>query len=178
MRNLEVLKRILFTLKQLFLIDIAKGLRVTLRMLFAKKYTVQYPEQKTPVSNRFRGEHALRYYDNGEERCVGCKLCEAVCPAQAIFIEIDERTEEVDHSQSLMSGARRTKRYDIDMTKCIYCGLCEQACPVDAIVQTPNMDFAKETRKELYYTKDKLLENGKKWESEIQRRLDEEAKYK
>lgn len=165
-------------LRQFLLIDIIKGFSVTLKMLFTKKVTVQYPEEKTPVSVRFRGEHALRYYDNGEERCIGCKLCEAVCPAQAIFIETEEKEDETQHSQNLVSGARRTIRYDIDMTKCIYCGLCEQACPVEAIVQTPNLDFAKESREELYYTKEKLLENGKKWEKEIQRRLKEDEKYK
>lgn len=171
-------KAILKSLKQLFLLDMAKGLSITFKMLFRKKVTIQYPEQKTPVSPRFRGEHALRYYDNGEERCIGCKLCEAVCPAQAIFIETEERDAEVEHSQGLLSGARRTKRYDIDMTKCIYCGLCEQACPVEAIVQTPNMEFAQENREDLYYTKEKLLENGKKWEKTIKVRLEADEKYR
>lgn len=178
MKNLTRFKQILWSLKQLFLLDIAKGLSITLKMMFKKKYTIQYPEETTPVSNRFRGEHALRYYDNGEERCIGCKLCEAVCPAQAIFIEIDENPVETEHSQNLDSGARRTKRYDIDMTKCIYCGLCEQACPVEAIVQTPNMEFAAEERSSLLYTKEKLLDNGKKWEPVIKKRLKAEEKYK
>tara|TARA_Y100001960_G_C14618499_1_gene799486 strand:- start:325 stop:861 length:537 start_codon:yes stop_codon:yes gene_type:complete len=178
MKKIEYILPMLKSLKQLFLIDIAKGLKITLHMLFRKKVTIQYPEQKTPTSPRFRGEHALRYYDNGEERCIGCKLCEAVCPAQAIFIEIDESKDEVEHSQNLMSGARRTKRYDIDMTKCIYCGLCEQACPVEAIVQTDNMEFAQENRADLYYTKEKLLENGKKYESKIKVRLEADEKYR
>jgi len=178
MKKLESFKQILKSLKQLFLLDIARGLKITLKMMFKKKITIQYPEERTQFSNRFRGEHALRYYDDGEERCIGCKLCEAVCPAQAIFIETEERVEETKHSQNLISGARRTKRYEIDMTKCIYCGLCEQACPVEAIVQTPNMDFAVEDRKDLIYTKEKLLENGKKWESKIKVRLETEEEYK
>jgi NADH-quinone oxidoreductase subunit I len=178
MKSLKNLKAILYSIKQLLLLDMVRGLKITFKMMFRKKITVQYPEQKTGYSDRFRGEHALRYYDNGEERCIGCKLCEAVCPAQAIFIEIEERDDEEEHSQNLLSGARRTKRYDIDMTKCIYCGLCEQACPVEAIVQTPNMEFAQENRSDLYYTKEKLLENGKKWESKIKVRLEAEEKYK
>lgn len=178
MKKLSYFKQILWSIKQLLLIDIVRGLSITLKMMFKKKITIQYPEETTPTSNRFRGEHALRKYDNGEERCIGCKLCEAVCPAQAIFIEIEESKEEVNHSQNLLSGARRTKRYDIDMTKCIYCGLCEQACPVEAIVQTPNMDFSVEDRSNLIYTKEKLLNNGDEWEPVIKKRLKAEEKYK
>ena len=119
--------------------------------------TLNYPYEKGPLSPRFRGEHALRRYPNGEERCIACKLCEAVCPAQAITIESEPRPD----------GSRRTTRYDIDMTKCIYCGFCEEACPVDAIVEGPNFEFAAETREELFYNKEKLLANGDRWEREI-----------
>ena len=121
------------------------------------KATVQYPHERNPQSPRFRGEHALRRYPNGEERCIACKLCEAICPAQAITIEAEPRDD----------GSRRTTRYDIDMVKCIYCGLCQEACPVDAIVEGPNIEFAVETREELYYDKDRLLANGDRWEREI-----------
>ena len=139
------------------LIELLKGMLLTGRYFFARKITVQYPEERTPQSNRFRGLHALRRYANGEERCIACKLCEAVCPAQAITIEAEPRED----------GSRRTTRYDIDMLKCIYCGLCQESCPVDAIVQGPNFEFATETREELYYNKAKLLENGDKWEKEL-----------
>lgn len=115
------------------------------------RYTIYYPFEKGPISPRFRGEHALRRYPTGEERCIACKLCEAICPAQAIIIEAEERED----------GSRRTTRYDIDMTKCIYCGLCQESCPVDAIVETPNAEYATETREELLYNKEKLLANGK-----------------
>ena len=173
------MKKILNILKQFLLLDIIKGMIITLKKFFAPKITLQYPEKLRQVANRFRGEHALRRYDNGEERCIGCKLCEAVCPAQAIFIEVEEREDEVEHSQNnLISGARRTTRYDIDMTKCIYCGLCEQACPTEAIVQTPNMEFGSDSRKGLYYTKDKLLENGVKFEDVIKIRLKNDKKFK
>ena len=148
-------KNITNDLKKYFLIEIFKGLYLTLKYLFKKKVTINYPYEKGKLSPRFRGEHALRRYPNGEERCIACKLCEAVCPAQAITIESKERED----------GSRKTTRYDIDMLKCIYCGLCEESCPVDAIVQGPNFEFATETREELYYTKDKLLENGDRWES-------------
>lgn len=114
------------------------------------RYTIFYPFEKGPISPRFRGEHALRRYPTGEERCIACKLCEAICPAQAITIEAEERED----------GSRRTTRYDIDMTKCIYCGLCQESCPVDAIVETPNAEYATETREELLYNKEKLLSNG------------------
>ena len=128
---------------------------LTLRYFFKPKATINYPYEKGPISPRFKGEHALRRYPNGEERCIACKLCEAICPAQAITIEAEPRED----------GSRRTTRYDIDMTKCIYCGLCEEACPVDAIVEGPNFEFATETREELLYNKDKLLANGDRWEA-------------
>jgi NADH-quinone oxidoreductase chain I len=152
-------------LKQWTLLELAKGLLVTLRYFFKTKVTLKYPHEKGPLSPRFRGEHALRRYDNGEERCIACKLCEAVCPAQAIIIEAEPRED----------GSRRTTRYDIDMTKCIYCGLCEEACPVDAIVEGPNFEFATYTHQELIYTKEKLLDNGDRWERELAAKL--QAKY-
>lgn len=124
---------------------------------FRKKCTINYPFEKGPLSPRFRGEHALRRYPTGEERCIACKLCEAICPAQAITIEAEPRQD----------GSRRTTRYDIDMTKCIYCGFCQEACPVDAIVEGPNFEFTTETRLELLYNKEKLLANGDRWETEI-----------
>jgi NADH-quinone oxidoreductase subunit I len=148
-----------------FLVDLLSGMALTLRYMFKRKVTLMYPYEKGSLSVRFRGEHALRRYPNGEERCIACKLCEAVCPAQAITIEAEERED----------GSRRTTRYDIDMTKCIYCGLCEEACPVDAIVEGPNFEFSTETREELYYDKDKLLSNGDRWEVEIAERLEREA---
>ena len=135
--------------------ELFRGMYLTFKYIFKKKVTINYPHEKGPLSPRFRGEHALRRYPNGEERCIACKLCEAVCPAQAITIESEPRGD----------GSRRTTKYDIDMTKCIYCGLCEESCPVDAIVQGPNFEFATETREELYYNKEKLLENGDRWES-------------
>jgi NADH-quinone oxidoreductase subunit I len=150
------------------LFELVKGMMLTGRHLFARKITVQFPEEKTPQSPRFRGLHALRRYPNGEERCIACKLCEAVCPALAITIESEPRDD----------GSRRTTRYDIDMTKCIYCGLCQEACPVDAIVEGPNFEFATETREELYYDKAKLLANGDRWESEIAANLAADAKYR
>ncbi|MBY0273268.1 MAG: NADH-quinone oxidoreductase subunit NuoI [Alphaproteobacteria bacterium] len=151
--------------KTFFLVDLLSGMYLTLKYMFRKKVTLMYPYEKGSLSVRFRGEHALRRYPNGEERCIACKLCEAVCPSQAITIEAEERED----------GSRRTTRYDIDMTKCIYCGLCEEACPVDAIVEGPNFEFSTETREELYYDKDKLLSNGDRWEVEIAERLEREA---
>ena len=148
--------------------ELFKGMKLTGRHFLAKKVTVQYPEEKTPLSPRFRGLHALRRYENGEERCIACKLCEAVCPALAITIESDVRDD----------GSRRTTRYDIDMTKCIYCGLCQEACPVDAIVEGPNFEFSTETREELIYDKAKLLDNGDRWESAIAANLAADAPYR
>ena len=136
--------------------------------MFRRKATVNYPFEKNPLSPRFRGEHALRRYASGEERCIACKLCEAICPAQAITIEAEPRAD----------GARRTTRYDIDMVKCIYCGFCQEACPVDAIVEGPNFEFATETREELMYDKEKLLLNGDRWESEIATALAADAPYR
>ena len=143
--------------------DIVFGLKTTLLYFFKPKATVRYPYEKGKLSARCRGEHALRRYPNGEERCIACKLCEAVCPAQAIVIEAEPSED----------GSRRTTRYDIDMTKCIYCGLCEEACPVDAIVEGPNFEFATLTHEELLYDKEKLLSNGDRWEVEIAARLAE-----
>jgi NADH-quinone oxidoreductase subunit I len=156
------------TLKSFLLLDQLGGLWLTFQRLFQKKFTILYPYEATPISPRFRGEHALRRYPNGEERCIACKLCEAVCPAQAITIEAEPRPD----------GSRRTTRYDIDMVKCIYCGLCEEACPVDAIVEGPNMEFAAEDRKTLLYTKVKLLENGDKLEPTLAERLKRDAPYR
>ena len=130
--------------------------------MFKKRVTINYPYQKGPISSRFRGEHALRRYPNGEERCIACKLCEAICPASAITIEAEERED----------GSRKTTAYGIDMIKCIYCGLCEEACPVDAIVEGPNFEYATETREELYYDKQKLLDNGDRWEAVLQKNIE------
>lgn len=152
----------------LLLTEIVQGLGLTLKYMFKPKVTINYPYEKGPISPRFRGEHALRRYPNGEERCIACKLCEAICPAQAISIEAQERED----------GSRRTTRYDIDMTKCIYCGMCEEACPVDAIVEGPNFEFATETHAELLYDKEKLLANGDKWEQELAARIAADAGYR
>ncbi len=145
-------------IKYLLLKDFIKGFKIGMKYFFRPKATLNYPYEKGPISPRFRGEHALRCYPNGEERCIACKLCEAICPAQAITIDAGPR--EAD-------GSRRTTRYDIDMTKCIYCGFCQEACPVDAIVEGPNFEYATETREELFYNKEKLMENGRKWEKLI-----------
>jgi NADH-quinone oxidoreductase subunit I len=154
--------------RSLLLTELVGGMAITFRYMFKPKATINYPFEKSPLSPRFRGEHALRRYPNGEERCIACKLCEAICPAQAITIEAEPRED----------GSRRTTRYDIDMVKCIYCGLCEEACPVDAIVEGPNFEYATETREELLYNKDKLLSNGDRWEPELARRLELDAPYR
>jgi NADH-quinone oxidoreductase subunit I len=144
-------------IKTFLLTELFRGLFVTWRVLFTRKVTVQYPEEKTPLSPRFRALHALRRYPNGEERCIGCKLCEAVCPALAITIDTHQRED----------GTRRTTRYDIDLTKCIFCGFCEEACPVDAIVETHIHEYHGESRGDLFYTKEMLLAIGDKYESVI-----------
>jgi NADH-quinone oxidoreductase subunit I len=148
--------------------ELRQGLAVTLRYMFAPKITIQYPEERTPASPRFRGLHALRRYPNGEERCIACKLCEAVCPAMAITIESAERDD----------GSRRTTRYDIDLTKCIFCGFCEEACPVDAIVETHVFEYHGETRGDLYYTKQMLLANGDRYEADIAKAREQDAKFR
>lgn len=153
---------------KMLLTELVAGLALTFKYMFKRKVTINYPYEKGPISARFRGEHALRRYPNGEERCIACKLCEAICPAQAITIEAEERED----------NSRRTTRYDIDMTKCIYCGFCEEACPVDAIVEGPNFEFATENREELFYNKDKLLANGDRWESELALRIENDAPYR
>lgn len=154
--------------KSFLLYEVVKGFALTFSYMFRPKVTLNYPYEKAPISPRFRGEHALRRYPNGEERCIACKLCEAVCPALAITIEAEERED----------GSRRTTKYDIDMTKCIYCGLCQEACPVDAIVEGPNFEFATETREELFYNKEKLLANGDKWEAQLAANLMADAPYR
>ncbi|KAK6192770.1 hypothetical protein SNE40_004187 [Patella caerulea] len=151
-----------------FAVELLKGMGITLAMMFKEPATINYPFEKGPLSPRFRGEHALRRYPSGEERCIACKLCEAICPAQAITIEAETRAD----------GSRRTTRYDIDMTKCIYCGFCQEACPVDAIVEGPNFEYATETREELLYNKEKLLNNGDKWEIEIAANLQADYLYR
>jgi len=152
----------------MFMGDIFQGAWLSLEATIKPKVTINYPHEKGQLSPRFRGEHALRRYPSGEERCIACKLCEAVCPAQAITIEAEMRED----------GARRTTRYDIDMTKCIYCGFCQEACPVDAIVEGPNYEFAVETHEELLYDKEKLLANGDKWEVAIAKNLASEHLYR
>ena len=150
------------------LLELFKGLALTGRYLFRRKVTVQFPEEKTPLSPRFRGLHALRRYENGEERCIACKLCEAVCPAMAITIESEVRAD----------GSRRTSRYDIDLTNCIFCGFCEESCPVDSIVETHILEFHGEKRGDLYFTKDMLLAVGDRYESVIAANKQSDAKYR
>jgi NADH-quinone oxidoreductase subunit I len=156
------------TARSIFFWEFLKSFRLSFKYMWGPKATLNYPFEKGPLSPRFRGEHALRRYPNGEERCIACKLCEAICPAQAITIEAEPRDD----------GSRRTTRYDIDMVKCIYCGFCQEACPVDAIVEGPNFEYATETREELYYNKDKLLANGDRWEREIAKSLELDAPYR
>ena len=156
------------TARSLLLGELVAGMALTLRYFFKPKVTINYPYEKGPLGPRFKGEHALRRYPNGEERCIACKLCEAICPAQAITIEAEPRED----------GSRRTTRYDIDMTKCIYCGYCQEACPVDAIVEGPNSEFAVETREELFFDKQRLLDNGAIWEREIARNIAADAPYR
>jgi len=155
-------------LKSFLLIELFKGMALTGRYAFRPKVTLQYPEEKTPLSPRFRGLHALRRYAGGEERCIACKLCEAVCPAVAITIEAAERTD----------GTRRTTRYDIDLTKCIFCGFCEEACPVDAIVETHILEYHGEKRGDLYFTKEMLLAVGDRYEKEIAAARAADAPYR
>lgn len=152
----------------LLLKELLKGMAVTGKYFFARKITVQYPEEKTPQSFRFRGLHALRRYPNGEERCIACKLCEAICPAMAITIEAEPRDD----------GSRRTTRYDIDLTKCIFCGFCEEACPVDAVVETRIFEYHGEKRGDLYYTKQMLLANGDRYEDQIAKDRALDASYR
>jgi NADH-quinone oxidoreductase subunit I len=154
--------------RNLLLTELLSGMALTFRYMFRPKVTINYPYEKGALSPRFRGEHALRRYPNGEERCIACKLCEAICPALAITIEAEPRED----------GSRRTTRYDIDMTKCIYCGFCQEACPVDAIVEGPNFEFSTETREELLYDKRKLLENGDRWEAQLAANLELDAPYR
>eukprot|EP00624_Nannochloropsis_granulata_P002665 evm.model.NODE_23428_length_9002_cov_29.908020.2 len=151
-----------------FLTELMRGFWLSFEVAMKPKVTINYPFEKGHLSPRFRGEHALRRYPNGEERCIACKLCEAICPAQAITIEAEQRAD----------GSRKTTRYDIDMTKCIFCGFCQEACPVDAIVEGPNFEFATETHEELLYDKEKLLANGDKWEVAIARNLAAEHLYR
>jgi NADH-quinone oxidoreductase subunit I len=154
--------------KSLLLTELFKGLSVTGRRLFNRKVTVQYPEEKTPQSPRFRGHHALRRYPNGEERCIACKLCEAVCPALAITIDSEKRED----------GTRRTTRYDIDLFKCIYCGFCEESCPVDSIVETHILEYHFENRGENIVTKPQLLAIGDRLETEIAERRAADAAFR
>ena len=155
-------------IQSLFLWELIKGLQLTGRYMFKRKITVQYPEEKTPQSHRFRGLHALRRYPNGEERCIACKLCEAVCPAVAITIESEQRED----------GSRRTTKYDIDLTKCIFCGFCEESCPVDSIVETRIFEYHGENREDLLMTKQKLLEVGDKVEAQIAEDRARDALYR
>ena len=163
-----MLTRLVQATKGAMMLDVIGAVGLSLKYMMRPKATVNYPFERNPQSPRFRGEHALRRYPNGEERCIACKLCEAICPAQAITIEAEPRAD----------GSRRTTRYDIDMVKCIYCGLCQEACPVDAIVEGPNSEFTVETREELLYDKDRLLANGDRWERLIAKNLELDAPYR
>jgi NADH-quinone oxidoreductase subunit I len=154
--------------KSLLLLELWQGLGVTLRYFFRPKFTLNYPEEKTPKSPRFRGLHALRRYPNGEERCIACKLCEAVCPALAITIDSTQRDD----------GSRRTTRYDIDLFKCIYCGFCEESCPVDSIVLTDVLEFHMEEREESVVTKPQLLAIGDRFEEQIAANRRQDAAYR
>lgn len=154
--------------KSFFLLELLQGMAVTGKYFFKRKVTLQYPEEKTPISPRFRGLHALRRYPNGEERCIACKLCEAVCPAMAISIESTKRED----------GTRRTTRYDIDLTKCIFCGFCEESCPVDSIVETHILEYHGEKRGDLHFTKEMLLAVGDRYETEIAESRAIDAKYR
>ena len=155
-------------IKSLFLLELLRGLRLTGRYMFARKFTVQYPEERAPMSPRFRGLHAQRRYPNGEERCIACKLCEATCPALAITIEAEPRAD----------GSRRTTRYDIDLFKCIFCGYCEESCPVDAIVETRIYEYYFENREDAVMTKDKLLAVGDRYEQQLAADIEAQAKYR
>ena len=155
-------------IKTITLFEFIKALFIAIKEIFKTKKTINYPFEKGKISPRARGEHALRRYPNGEERCIACKLCEAICPAQAITIESELRVD----------GSRKTTRYDIDMLKCIYCGMCEESCPVDSIVQGPNFEFATETREELYYNKQKLLENGDRWENALAENIKADSPFR
>jgi NADH-quinone oxidoreductase subunit I len=163
-----MLSRVREIASSLMLAELVKGLTLTGRHLFKTKVTVMYPEEKTPASPRFRGVHALRRYPNGEERCIACKLCEAVCPALAITIESEQRDD----------GTRRTTRYDVDLVKCIFCGLCEESCPVDSIVETQILEYHGESRGDLIYTKPMLLAIGDKYEAKLAERLAQDARYR
>ena len=155
-------------LSSFLLTELFKGLALTGKYAFRSKITLEYPEEKTPLSPRFRGLHALRRYDNGEERCIACKLCEAVCPAMAITIESDVRAD----------GSRRTTRYDIDYNKCIYCGFCEESCPVDSIVETSIFEYHGEAPGDLYFTKEMLLAVGDRYEDQIAAARAADAKFR
>jgi NADH-quinone oxidoreductase subunit I len=162
------MQRIIEFLDSLLLRELFKGFALTGRYLFKRKITILYPEQKTPLSPRFRGLHALRRYENGEERCIACKLCEAVCPALAITIESERRDD----------GTRRTTRYDIDLTKCIFCGFCEESCPVDSIVETQHFEYHGERRGDLVFTKEMLLAVGDRYEKDIAEARASDAPYR
>ena len=163
-----MLTRLVQATKGALMLDVIGAVGLSLKYMARPKATVNYPFERNPQSPRFRGEHALRRYPNGEERCIACKLCEAICPALAITIESEQRAD----------GTRRTTRYDLDLTKCIFCGFCEEACPVDAIVEGPNQEFTVETREELLYDKERLLANGDRWERVIAKNLELDAPYR